>query len=397
MASSHLNDHRYKAFADAGYRISVYSPMPSRGISPEIRKKYKYKKKETLYNGKMNVRRFSMFSEGVNPLKRAFRYFYCCTRQFLYAIFLKNVDVMYISSTPPIQGVMAALIKKVKGIPIVYNLQDIFPDSLVGTGLTKKNSLLWKVGRKLEDFTYRNSDKIIVISEDFKKNIIAKGVPESKIEVIYNWVDEDKIVPISRDKNALFDDLDLDRSFFYIVYAGNLGKAQNIDIIIESAAKTVEKQEIKYIIFGSGKQKEILEEKVKKRKLPNIYIFPLQSYEKVSQVYSLGDACIVSCKKGLGKCAMPSKTWSILSTGTPVLASFDSDTELEKLIKNNKLGIFSEAENVDNFVASIMYLYENPNVCEEMSKNARKFVLSNLTRSIGAKKYVDVIDSVFKD
>lgn len=80
--------------------------------------------------------------------------------------------------------------------PIVYNLQDIFPDSLVGTGLAKKGGLLWKIGRVIEDFTYKHADKIIVISEDFKKNIMAKGVPEDKIVVVYNWVDQNAVVNV---------------------------------------------------------------------------------------------------------------------------------------------------------------------------------------------------------
>ncbi len=98
------------------------------------------------------------------------------------------------------------MVKKFRHIPIVYNLQDVFPDSLVGTGLAKKGGLLWKIGRVIENFTYRNADKIIVISEDFKRNIMAKGVPEEKIEVIYNWVDENAIVPVKEEDNDLFDE-----------------------------------------------------------------------------------------------------------------------------------------------------------------------------------------------
>lgn len=102
---------------------------------------------------------------------------------------------------------MAVFIKKCRKIPFVYNLQDIFPDSLVGTGMTKKGSFLWRIGRIIENFTYRNADKIIVISEDFKRNIMAKGVPEEKIEVIYNWIDENEVVPIAKDVNPLYHEL----------------------------------------------------------------------------------------------------------------------------------------------------------------------------------------------
>lgn len=90
------------------------------------------------------------------------------------------------ASTPPIMGATCAMIKMNLNIPFVYNLQDIFPDSLYNNGLAKKEGILWKIGRMIENFTYRHADKIIVISEDFKKNIMAKGVPEEKIVVVYN-------------------------------------------------------------------------------------------------------------------------------------------------------------------------------------------------------------------
>ena len=203
-ASSYLSDNRNQAFADAGFEMEVYAPIPTRGISKEVREEYKKKRTEQRFEGEMQVFRFSLMREGKSPAGRAFRYFLCSAKHFYYALRAKNVDVMFISSTPPIQGAMAALVKKVTGVPVVYNLQDIFPDSLVGTGLARKGGLLWRIGRRIEDFTYRNADKIIVISEDFKRNIMAKGVPEEKIEVIYNWVDETAVVSVEKEKNPLF-------------------------------------------------------------------------------------------------------------------------------------------------------------------------------------------------
>ena len=178
-----------------------YTPSPCRGIDAETCKKYKRIKREERLDGHLIVHRFSMFAEGENPVFRALRYALCTVKQFNRGVFAKDAhscNVMFVASTPPIQGAMAAMVKKCRRdhIPFVYNLQDIFPDSLVGTGLAKKDGLLWKIGRRIENFTYRNADKIIVISQDFKRNIMAKGVPEEKIEVIYNWVDENAITPV---------------------------------------------------------------------------------------------------------------------------------------------------------------------------------------------------------
>src|SRR5699024_10501649 len=130
--------------------------------------------------------------------------------------------------TPPILGAKAALVKKFRHIPFIYTLQDIFPDSLVSTGLTHQGSLLWLIGQRLENFTYRNADKIIVISDDFKRNIVAKGVPEHKIEVVYNWVDEKAVTPIEREANRLITRYGLDKDKFYATYCGNIGLTQNM-------------------------------------------------------------------------------------------------------------------------------------------------------------------------
>ena len=185
-ASSYLGENRNQAFADAGFEMDAYTPMPCRGISKELREEYKKKRIEELYDGKMTLHRFYMFAEGRNPILRALRYIFCWIAQGWKGLCAKNVDCIYLASTPPIQGMLGAFLKKRKKVPFVYNLQDIFPDSLVGTGLAKKGGLLWKIGRVIEDFTYRNADKIIVISEDFKKNIMEKGVPEEKIVLVYN-------------------------------------------------------------------------------------------------------------------------------------------------------------------------------------------------------------------
>lgn len=394
VAAIHLIKNRNEALIEAGFVIELIVPEPSRGVSPEIRKKYKKIRIEKSHNERMTVFRFKMFGEGKNPVLRTLRYFLCHIIHFYKGIQAKNIDVLFLASTPPTQGAMGAMVKKIKKIPLVYNLQDIFPDSLVGTGLTRKGSLLWRIGRVIENFTYRNADKIIVISDDFKKNIIAKGVPESKIEVVYNWVDENSVIPILRDKNKLFDELGLSRDCFYIVYAGNLGHAQNIDIILEAAKELNELENIKLLIFGTGGLEEQLKEKANKLNLKNLRFFPIQPADRISEVYSLGNAAIITCKPGLGKSAMPSKTWSIMSSGTAILANFDEGTEMQRIIENSKVGLFSKAGDVRKFVEAVLELYNNQEQCNQFGRNGRDFILKNLTREIGTSKYVEVIKKV---
>ena len=402
---------------DAGLEIVLYTPVPTRGIDDYVRKEYcTVKKNEQWYDGRMIIHRFSLYREGKNPLLRAFRYFLQEVKLFNRGVFgkdAKRCSVIMVASTPPIQGATAALIKKVRRIPMVYDLQDIFPDSLVGTGMTHKGSLLWKIGRRIENFTYRNAEKIIVISQDFKRNIMAKGVPEEKIEVVYNWVDEKAITPVKDEENELFEEFGISRDKFRVVYAGNLGNAQNIEIIVNAARRLKDNNGIEIIIFGKGGLEDEIKAIKAKEQLNNLKILPLQPYERVAKVYGLGHVCIVACKPGLGGAAMPSKTWSIMSSGRAVLANFD-EGELKEIVEGGPstspstssgtdsgtakpCGVFTKAGDLEGFVAAIEELSQHPERCAEMGSNGRRFILENLTREVGTRKYVEVIKSVVKE
>ena len=395
VSDTPLDNARYKAFAEAGFDMSLITSVPTRGVNENDKALYKNRKKERMYDDKMIVQRFSMVDEGSNPLGRAFRYFLCFVKQYYLGRKQNNTDIIFVVSTPPIQGMLAALLKKKLKCKFVYNLQDIFPDTLVGAGMAKKGGFLWRVGRMIEDYTYKNADKIIVISEDFKRNIIRKGVPEDKIEIVRNWVDEETIHPIKRLDNPLFEEFGVSRDKFNIVYAGNLGNAQNLNIIVDAAKILRKNSNIQFIVFGSGGLENELRSEILRESLNNVRLFPLQPYERVSFVYGMGNICLVSCKAGLGGSALPSKTWSILSAGRAVIASFD-EGELKNILEYNRIGVFTHAGDVNEFVNSILSLSANPLYCEEMGMRGREYILSNLTKEVGTSKYIEIIKDVCK-
>lgn len=397
-ASSYLWQNVSEAFAREGIERIVLCPTPCRGISEEKRQEYKEKDNETLYGGRLNVIRFPLYKEGKKTLSRAIRYFILVFYMLFWGLFStksKGCQILLVGSTPPILGAMTAIVKKVKKISFVYNLQDIFPDSLISAGLAKKDSLLWKIGRVVENFTYRNADKIIVISEDFKKNIMDKGVPEEKIEVIYNWVDEQAVVDIPRGKNVLFDRYGLDRNKFYVTYNGNIGMSQNLDLLMSVAKDLEGNDDIRFVLVGNGAYKEQLEKLIVEKNISNVTLLPFQPYEDISHVFSLGDVSLVISKPGVGANSVPSKTWSIMSASRPVLANFD-ENELKTIIEGNNCGIFTKAGDKVAFTDAILKLYSDRELCREMGNNGRKFVMDNLTKEVGTQKYVDVIKSFEK-
>lgn len=388
-ASLYITDNIVHACADKGIQVDLYTPSPTRNVPDGS----VWEREERQMDGKLRIHRFHLYGEGKNPMLRALRYF---LGEFilLHYCMWKKYDVAFVDSTPPIQGLKMPLIKWLKRKPTIYNVQDIFPDSLVGTGLTHEGSLIWKIGRMVEKITYRYADKIIVISEDFKKNIMAKGVPEDKIVVIYNWVDQNKVVDVPREENKLFDVYGLERSKFYITYNGNIGLTQNMDMLLD-VAKELQKvyEDIHFVLVGNGAYLDEVKRKVADQQLENVHLLPFQPYEDISHVFSLGDASLVISKPGVGANSVPSKTWSIMSASRPVLANFD-ENELKTIIENNHCGIFTKAGDKDAFKESILTLYNHRELCKEYGHNGRKFVLDNLTREVGTQKYVDVIKEV---
>lgn len=388
-ASLYITDNIVHACADKGIQVDLYTPSPTRNVPDGS----VWEREERQMDGKLRIHRFHLYGEGKNPMLRALRYF---LGEFILLHFCmwKKYDVAFVDSTPPIQGLKMPLIKWLKWKPTIYNVQDIFPDSLVGTGLTHEGSLIWKIGRMVEKITYRYADKIIVISEDFKKNIMAKGVPEDKIVVIYNWVDQNKVVDVPREENKLFEIYGLDRGKFYITYNGNIGLTQNMDMLLDVAKELQEEYEdIHFVLVGNGAYLDEVKRKVADQQLENVHLLPFQPYEDISHVFSLGDASLVISKPGVGANSVPSKTWSIMSASRPVLANFD-ENELKTIIENNHCGIFTKAGDKDAFKESILTLYNHRELCQEYGRNGRKFVLDNLTREVGTQKYVDVIKEV---
>ena len=396
VASPYISRNRNQRFADEGWEMVVYTPTPCRGISKEEQIEYRKSNHrcELMLDGKMKVHRFPLPLEKRSSVIRAFRYFLQNAKQFNRAVFSKDAkscDVMLVASTPPTQGAMAGLAKKLNKKPLIYNLQDIFPDSLVSTGMTKDGSLLWKIGRRVENFTYRNADVIIVISEDFKRNIMAKGVPEEKIKVIRNWVEEDAVVNIPRSENVLFSRYGLDPDKFYITYSGNIGMTQNLDMLLDVMEELQsEAPDVRLVLIGEGAYKPRAEEIIKEKNLHNVSMLPFQPYEEISHVFSLGDAGLVISKPGVGSNSVPSKTWSIMSASRPVLANFD-ENELKDIVSDHRCGIFTKAGDKEAFKAAILELYHHPDLCREYGENGRKYVLDYLTKGVGTQQYVDVI------
>lgn len=393
IAYTHLEKDLLEGLVKENSKVQVICPTPTRGVSAQVREEYKGRKSEKLYSGKVRVWRFWAPQEGKNPIIRAFRYFWCNFRSYYFAVRVKNTDLVFSNSTPPTQGLLSTLVAKrlskryKKKVPFVYNLQDIFPDSLINTGMTKNGSILWKVGRRIENYTYRNADKIIVISEGFKRNIMAKGVPEEKIEVISNWIDLNSVHPVSRKDNKLINEFGIDPDKFLVVYAGNFGAAQGADIILKAAERLKDESNIQFVIFGGGAYFE--QAKKEAEKFDNVFIHELMPVDRISEVYSLGDVALITCKPGTGSAGMPSKTWSIMACNTPIIASFDTDSDLADVIRDSGAGVCVEPGDVEALVNDIRQSFQKNNLHYRL----RDYVRNHGDKRICVEQYIKAFTS----
>lgn len=391
-SGAHLAEDLRQGLASKGHIMEVYAPFPSRGVSEEERKIYKKKKNESDLNGAVKIHRFWLFREGKNSLLRAIRYSILEMQLLFWGMISKDVNILPLGSTPPINGIVGIILKKIKGIPYVYNVQDIFPDSLVNTGMTHEGAFLWRIGEWVSKITYKNAAHIVVISENMRKKLEKKGVPSEKISVIYNWIDTDKVHPINRIDNPLFDELGINRESFIVTYAGNLGNSQNVGILVECAEKLKYENGIQFIVFGDGSEKESLVADIADRELTNIKVFPMMPIDRVSEVYSMGDASMVISKKGVGGSAFPSKAASIMATGTPIIASFDINSDLCRMIKKENVGLCADAEDVQATVEAIRELYSNRELCMIYGEKGRKIANTRFSKVEGVKKRIEILE-----
>lgn len=382
-----------EGFAKHGWKVDVYIPTPTRGVSDDVRKEYAKKRTERYFDGKMTIHRMHLYREGTGMLQRTIRYCIFSLQCLLRGLFVP-ADAIFTGGGPPTQGIVAGLIHKWTKKKVIYNPQDLFPDSLVISGVASESSKIVRIGKVMERFSYNNADVIITITEDMADNIRSKTKNPDKVHVIRNWVDTDKIHPIAREDNELFDELSLPHDRFYVTYAGNIGLMQGIETIIFAAEQLKETPDIQFILFGNGSEEANIRRLIEEKRLTNVRMFPLQSVERVSEVYSLGDVSIVSCKPGTGAAGMPSKTWTIMATGTPIIASFDLGGEMERTIREAKCGFCVEAGNARRLADAVLELYGDSEQKVRMGLNARNYVEEYACKEICIGQYLEEIERV---
>lgn len=303
-------------------------------------------------------------------------------REALSVLYLKDVDVLF--EDVSYSSFWAIIAAKIKGIKIVTMIQDIWPDNAVQSHLILEGSFLYKFFEMWQRSVYKNADRIICISDDMKAFIAGKGVDDKKIHVIYNWGYSDDSVEIAWDDNEFVKKYGLSKDVFYAIYAGNIGKMQNVEIVVNAAKELRHCNDIQFLIIGEGVRKETIDEMA--NGLTNVMMLPMQPSQLATHIYSAAGVNIIPLVAGGTKTALPSKTGVVLSCGKPVIVCVDENSHFANMICREANGAAVNPENPVGLAQEIRKLADDH--VREYSYNCfKKFFLKNTN----VKKYEESI------
>ena len=322
-----------------------------------------------------------------NLLRRAFGFVLFSAvvgvRSIVAGGFPRRVDGVLSMSPPLTLGLTGWVTKLFRGGMLVFNIQDIFPDAAAQTGAITNKQIL-RAARWLERVSYERSDAVVLLSEDLKQNVAAKLSTKlhNRLHVIPNFVDTSAIVPGNR-MTSYRRELGIDDRVI-VMYAGNVGFSQSLELVL-AAAKSM--PNIAFVINGDGAARKSLQDRAKNENIGNVYFADYQPIERLSEVLASGDIHVVPLKTGLASVSVPSKMYSILSAGRPVLAAIDSDTEIPRTLAESGAGIAVAPDNEADFVSALKILISSVVKRDEMGALGRTWVERHASAGAVAKRY----------
>lgn len=373
-----------------GLRVAVFTAQPS------------YNKSQKLltaesYNGIIIRRVWNTHFHRSNILGRLLNELTFVISLIFTLLFTRLEKGVFLSVTnPPLLPLACPILKRIKNFPYIYLVYDIYPDIAIKLGYLSPNSILTRFFEAVNRSAFINADKIIVLGECMK-NVIEKKLLKylqcvKKIEVIHNWADEKKIFPIPKESNWFIKEHGLEGKFV-VLYSGNLGISHPLESVIEVASKLKDKN-IVFLFIGNGGKKPILEKMTKDMNLKNVKFLPYQDEKVLSYSLSSGDVAIITMEEGIEGLSVPSKLYSLLAGGRPILGMVSKKSEVTLVVEKANCGFIIKPNDVDKISSVIECLYNNLNLLTEFSENARKFFESNFTRFRTTKRYFEVISSV---
>lgn len=323
-------------------------------------------------------------NHGQSAIKRVFNYVSFAASALCYGLFrAQRPDVIYAYHPPLTVGIAASFIRLFRRVPVVYDIQDMWPDTLRATGMISSPRALRAVEAVCQ-WVYRQVDHIVVLSPGFKRLLLERDVPAEKLDIIYNWADE---AALTAPQGQLPDNFPGSEQF-RIVFAGNMGKAQAMDAVLDAALLLqARSSRACFVMLGGGVEVARLKLLASQLFLRNVVFLPAVPMSQVGTFLNAADALLVHLRKDpLFEITIPSKTQAYMAVGKPVLMAVNGDAA--DLVFQSGGGVVAESENAEALATSAHNLSEmSADELRTMGRKAKIYYQEQLSLQVGVSKF----------
>ena len=373
-----------------GCEVSVISAVPHYPTG-RVAKEFRGRLVQREWRGGVNVTRVWVPSVDRARLGRRTLGFFCFQLLAAAAGLARRYDVL-LASSPALEVLLPVLALAVlRRKPMIYSVHEIYPDVGVKLGVFRHRPVI-KAVAWMERLCCRRAGSVRVLSEGYKRVLESKGTPESKLAVIWDWVDTDFIRPLPR-RNAFSAQWGLEDRFV-AMYAGNLGLTQGLEQVVEAARLLQEEPAIRIVLVGDGAGKASLEQSVERAGLKNVQFTPFQERELLPWVLASADVSLLTLKRGMGGDSVPSKCYSIMASGRPIIASVDRGSDTWKVIQRAGCGLCLEAEDPRALAGAILDLFRNDACRARLGAQGRAYVVEHHSKLVAAQEFYSLLRSL---
>ncbi len=327
-----------------------------------------------------------------SPIRRILNYgSFAVSAAVLGSLLSGPLDAMCAEQPPLSIGVAAWILGTVRRVPFVYSVNDLWPESVEATGMLRSQRALQWMSR-LERFVYRRAAAIVVVSPGIRKNLVGKGIPPEKVHVIPHWADESLYRPVTRDP-ALARDLGM-AGRFNVVFAGQLGLAQGLGVVLDAAEELSELPDIQFVLAGDGTDAARLRQVAADRRLGNVRFLGWQPAERMPSIFAVSEVLLVHLlDEPLFRITIPSKTIAYMACGRPVLMAVEGDAA--DLIRTTGAGVTCRAGDGKELAGAVRRLNAmSPEARERMGRAGREAFLTSYSRSVLLDHYEKLLVEV---
>jgi colanic acid biosynthesis glycosyl transferase WcaI len=314
----------------------------------------------------------------------------------------RRADIIVAKTDPPLLSVMAASIAKLRGVKVVNWLQDLFPEvaEALEVGGTP-GRLAFQALKPLRNWSLRAASANVVLGQAMAAHLLNEGIESHKVRVISNWSDETAIRPVPATQNSLRKDWGLEDRFV-VGYAGNLGRAHDIDTIVDAITLLQEQakvdqiaQNIVFVFIGGGARHAKLARDVSRRRLSNVQIHPYQARERLAETLGIADLHLVSLNPKLEGLVIPSKFYGIAAAGRPTLFVGSTEGEIAHLLDQCTCGFTVLPGDAPALASRILELAGDPRGCAHMGHRARKAFEASWNKAHAVQQWIDLLKTTF--